>query len=386
MKVRDSRVNLPMLGMSLILVGQFADAMGSGVQFVLTAQMAQVARGMGLFLLVTAVIQARLSRSYQRPSLGGLGLVFSLYTTWLLFAIILHAGPAPWAILAFPLAFALVAASRGSQRGNPALWGAFTAYAAVTYGWHVVNQGVRGAAQINAIYYVVLSLPFVFAMERGKSRDLVLLAAAGAVLLSGKRTAVLIFIVAYLLVWLTSRKDRVSVKGLLLWRLSLASLATLFLVQGFDLSRFTGRTERLGSGGDSGRSSFYRTILDSLSTADPTNFVLGHGHSGTARELGGSSAHNDYLELWYDYGIVAALFLLALQLLMFRHSIQLLRNGSANGPSTLAASASMLILTMASNVVLIPSYSLLIAVFWGSFALGRVPVESRLETKNVDSV
>lgn len=63
------------------------------------------------------------------------------------------------------------------------------------------------------------------------------------------------------------------------------------------------RMESLDSDGGSGRDDIYTTITERIDDSDFFSYFIGHGYNAVNNEIFGHPAHNDLLEISYDFGI-----------------------------------------------------------------------------------
>ena len=64
------------------------------------------------------------------------------------------------------------------------------------------------------------------------------------------------------------------------------------------------RMESIDSDGGSGRDHIYTTIAEKIDDSDFLNYFFGHGYNAVSNEIFGHPAHNDLLEISYDFGII----------------------------------------------------------------------------------
>ncbi len=158
------------------------------------------------------------------------------------------------------------------------------------------------------VYYIVGLLPIIFIYTPKKLRIVPFLLASIAVMMTGKRTgflALAVILVLYFLLPNGSRKSKTFFYGFFtsVVLLIISYLVITRLTDYFDLNMFE-RISHLGDDGGSGRMAIWSKILGALGSED--NFLrllVGHGY-GSVNKLVGIHAHNDFLELFYNYGII----------------------------------------------------------------------------------
>ncbi len=119
--------------------------------------------------------------------------------------------------------------------------------------------------------------------------------------------------------------------------------------------------------GGSGRLDVWTVTWAMISKSDIISFLFGHGHDAVLRDSAlFLSAHNDLLEVWYNYGCIA-LFLLCIVIYKWSKAVlQLMSKPKAITPSMLMLYVITMILTMISHVVVYP-WMVLVALSLGVF-------------------
>ncbi len=236
--------------------------------------------------------------------------------------------------------------------------------------FQVVNAGrTTGLLQLNAVYYPLLTIQWAAVARKLSWRIGAVAGIALAVFFSLKRGAILALALGgagYVLVGaiLSTGAHRLR------WILSLSAVAVIFLAAYSRVDESLGGAcaERLigmRDDGGSGRSTIYMSVLDALSDADPENLLLGHGHDSTLERFG-ITAHNDFLEVTFDYGIIGLVLYVWLHFCLLRKTYALIRARSPHAPAFGAAYAVFLVMSMTSHLIIYPTYFAYMAAFWGT--------------------
>jgi O-antigen ligase len=125
--------------------------------------------------------------------------------------------------------------------------------------------------------------------------------------------------------------------------------------------------ERLFDSSDdtgSGRLNIWQSLIQRLASQDIEAWILGNGHlSTTLYSWENLSAHNDFLEIIYDYGIINFLAYFAFFVSLARYTLQAIREKNAYAPSLAMMLVIYTILSMISIIVLSHTCTLAIISF-----------------------
>lgn len=171
----------------------------------------------------------------------------------------------------------------------------------------------RGA--VSDVYYVIGLLPLMLIFFDEKRVLIPIITAAVAISFSGKRAgmiAVVLMIIAYYLIQ-GSQKDSLKQQSRTL--LKMLIVMTIIIASGIYLDnrlglRIVERLLRLSTDGGSGRDTRWELIWNAIKASSTLQYLIGHG-GGTIKANLGGHAHNDFIELFYEQGLVGA-FLYAL--------------------------------------------------------------------------
>lgn len=191
----------------------------------------------------------------------------------------------------------------------------YIAIMAVMYMAQVINgKYVSQSAAINAIYYVVVLLPYVLIMRNKLLKILGSIIIVLISLVSLKSTAILLVIVVALLFYFSNKK-RVSIKTFTLpiVLIIVYVIVSLFLSYFYDIDIYkTFVLANLQDGGN-GRVDIWTDVIRRFQNNSIFEKIFGVGYEGvskTSAMMFNYSAHNDFLEILFDYGIVGLVFFL----------------------------------------------------------------------------
>ena len=220
-------------------------------------------------------------------------------------------------------------------------------------------------ASLNTGYYVLLSYPMVMLNKSKIKKIIATILTIFVVVLSMKRGGVLAVFLSIALYVLVSAKTSVFRKVLVVIIVVLFLVYMLPIIDnltGGTLQRRIEFTQNLGD--EEGRYSMYPIVWHAVWESSFVEVLLGHGHNAIIQNdiLHGLSAHNDYLEFLYDYGIVGFYLLLVYQWRLIKLTWKT-RKDKTESLSTIFALVSIIVLSMVS-VVYAYHYFLLVIPFW----------------------
>lgn len=286
----------------------------------------------------------------------------------------------PFPVLLWPLSylffFALVRSTGSTQMlERYFFWlsvGCVVAFFAV---FETVNAGrSAGFQQLNAVYYPLLTLPWVATVRKPAWRAAGALLVVTAVSYSLKRTALVALglgAIAYVVLEMRGR----STTSRLRLAVPLAALLALSAMAYFRVDEMLGDafSERLLSSREdagSNRLVIYREVITAVEGARVENLLFGHGHHATLDRFG-ITAHNDFLEVVYDYGAVGLILYCLLHLALLRTAFALIRERSEFASPFALAYVLFFSMSMTSHLLIYPTYFVFLVSFWGAIEGAR---------------
>ncbi len=184
---------------------------------------------------------------------------------------------------------------------------AVAAYGIVYTTYNVLGE--RG--HFGVAYYPLYLLPLMVACDK-KWVKYIALAVVGVVIISSVKRGGLVALAMGLPTYLLVKRhiEQKGIKGLIITLLLVLVVALVFYYAVVNLGDNV--LERLFNSDDdtgSGRTEIWAGIFQRLAEQDFSNWILGNGYlatmTGTSNGIrSGFSAHNDFLECLYDYGVV----------------------------------------------------------------------------------
>ena len=158
------------------------------------------------------------------------------------------------------------------------------------------------------VYYILGLLPVVLMQTR--LYKIIPLAACGvAVVISGKRTGIIILVLMVLVYFINNILNSRKIKTQLFYLIGLAAVIVGFVLL-FNFindefnSNLAARMERIWEEQDSsGRYARWELIISSLKASPVHRWVFGYGNNGVYSIIG-AHAHNDFLEVLFDFGLL----------------------------------------------------------------------------------
>lgn len=220
-------------------------------------------------------------------------------------------------------------------------------------------------SSLNTGYYVIFSYPLVLLDNARWKKIIATVLLIIVVFLSLKRGGIVAVVLGFSLYFLLSSNKHFVRKLVIAGVAVLLLIYTLPIINEYTNGTLMVRYEFTQNQGDEdGRASMYPIVWKSVWDSSLVHILVGHGHNGVVNDnvLHGLSAHNDYLEFLYDYGVFGLVLLLVYQVRLFRITIR--SHKTKEGfLSTIFALTCIVVLSMVS-IVFSYYYFLLIIPFW----------------------
>jgi len=233
----------------------------------------------------------------------------------------------------------------------------------------------QGIPLISTAYYALFLLPFAFLIKRKWIMWPLVFMAFSTVLLSAKRAGFISFVLCiaafyYYTIKCDERgqKDCRRKTGLILGGAVLAISLYVFF-ESYTATHsinVLSRLNRMGADGGSGRIDIWVTTWNMIRTSEIVPLMFGHGFNAVYHDsVLKLSAHMDFLEVLYDYGIIGFVLYLGFwnRLLVCFGKVRTCRPDLA---APYAASMVLMVcMSSFAHLLIYPTHFLFLCLFWG---------------------
>ena len=194
------------------------------------------------------------------------------------------------------------------------------------------RAGVLSFVMVSNAYYSLCLMPFLPLFTKKKWIIVSGYTLVGVIIIFSSKRLGLIAYLAYLLVviFYDSIKHKRAfslLKVFLIIMISIVVFATVYtkLQSKYELNIIE-RTLNLSKDGGSGRDDMYREILQGMNESSLFEWIIGHGYGTTGTVmLKHDTAHNDFLEILFDFGLFPTLFFVAFYIGLLVDSLKMFR-------------------------------------------------------------
>ena len=223
-----------------------------------------------------------------------------------------------------------------------------------------------------SIYYLICMMPFIFIFSHKKISLFFLSLISLLTLISFKRSAILVLTMTLFIVLCINIK-KINIKQLLKYGILIITIfgiviAVYVKIKNWDISDlldifniWNNRFKESGS-----RESLYSYVLQRQFDSSILEWMFGHGYNSVMDTvLLGLSSHCDYLEILYNYGMVAEILFIYFILILIKKAIRLVRVNSIYGNGYISSVVIFLVASLPSHMLTYSTYFLSICFFWG---------------------
>ena len=236
-----------------------------------------------------------------------------------------------------------------------------------------IDMFTHDLLQSNTIYFVFLTLPWLLLVKRKTTRLFFLILFTALAIWSLKRSMLL----SVLLIWASYVLSLLRDRRRVFLKLSVVVVLIVGGIYGYSYGdellggELTERVNREETDEGRNRLAIWAFTWSMIENSSTDALVLGHGHFGVRRDsLLEISAHNDFLEVIYDYGLVIFVLYIGLWVYVFKRCIKLYRDDSELFLPYAVTLSIFLVMSMVSHLILYTSYFNYIVLFWGSLEGG----------------
>lgn len=222
----------------------------------------------------------------------------------------------------------------------------------------------------NAVFYPLLMLPWIACVSNTTKRWIMVAIVALCAITALKRSGIIILSISVLFLYYNDfmYKKRLKAKTIIAAFFILIGVLAIYHYKADSISDINQRFSMLEEDGGSGRDDIYKDVIARYASADLVQQILGQGFDSVRGESTDTtlalSAHNDFLEVMYDFGIVGLLFYVLIHLSLIKWTVRLFRSGSPLAFPLLISYICFFVMSMVSHLIIYPTYFGLLTAFW----------------------
>jgi len=249
-------------------------------------------------------------------------------------------------------------------------------------------QAINANTVVTAVYYLLCCAPFILCMKQKKIRNIMLIIILLFCFFSFKRSALLVTVGALLALFIVnrniSRNFKIYTLGITIIFAGIVFLY-IFLQGGNDtlLSALDIWTLRF-SGGNESRLNIWRNVIELIEDSPLFYILFGHGYNATMQDtISGLSAHNDFLEIFYNYGFFAFIAFIAFILALSKNSRLIAQTNNSLYNGYICALVIFLMASIPSHMLTYSTYFMLLSFYFG-FAIGLADKKKTMQPSGSD--
>ncbi len=240
-----------------------------------------------------------------------------------------------------------------------------------TYQLQIIYSINGDDARVSTAYIFMYLLPIFLLTKNNSFRFFISIITLLIVISSLKRGGIIATVIGlffFCLVHIYSNNKKLSVpKVFFVVFLIVVGGILLFAKGGDRITLLFERIGEMGEDGGSGRTTVYEVTWQMISNSDLGSWLFGHGWNtvveNSPMEL---SAHNDFLEIWYDCGFIALCIYVFLLYKIIQSTLRMIKAKSPYAASMALSLVIFFISSMTAHIIIYPSYSTAFAVVWGA--------------------
>ena len=213
-----------------------------------------------------------------------------------------------------------------------------------------------------------MMLPWVACVSSTAKRWIMIAIISLCAITALKSSGIIILFISVILLYYSNfiYKKRIQPKTILTAIFILVGVFVIFHYKADSISDVSQRFEMMSEDGGSGRDEIYKDVINRYKNGDLTQQLFGRGFDsvrGKDREMS-LSAHNDFLEVMYDFGLLGLLLYVLIHFSLIKWTIRLFRTGSQLAFPVFISYICFLVMSLVSHLIIYPTYFGLLIAFW----------------------
>lgn len=201
----------------------------------------------------------------------------------------------------------------------------------------------------DSLFFIILLFPLVFCFKGGAYKVIAFMLVGITCVISAKRSIIISYSISLLLFVLQysffNKNKKISFKSVAIVSGLVVAFYLVLVNNSGVLDNIILRFQGIKDDEGSGRIDLYYVILESFKKSSIIDQLFGHGYRSSISVLHGIPAHNDFLEILYDFGVVPLMVYVIILIKIVRLCLKSFKQSSLNN-ATLMIAISVLNLTV----------------------------------------
>lgn len=229
----------------------------------------------------------------------------------------------------------------------------------------------KNLPSLNLGFYPLCTIPWIFLIKRNTLKLLLLFIITIVLIFSMKRSIILILGLIALFYMFSFLKVKKIIPLIIGTGLFLFILVTIVNLINKDAFQYLGyRLEKSVDDGGSGRTSIYDQVLLTLEKQPVEYWIMGNGHNTVIDKVPSNieeqvSAHNDFLEVLFDYGIIGLALYMLFHFFILKRLLYLRTKDKVFFVSYASSWIIFIVMSLISHLILYATYFIFLTFYWG---------------------
>lgn len=217
----------------------------------------------------------------------------------------------------------------------------------------------------NEIFYSLLCLPWLMLIKSPRNRFFMVVLIVICAAVSLKRSAMIISLlslgVVFYMRFIEGKRFKIVPTIILV---CVVSIIYSFISESQNVVNIVSRFNSIEDDNGSGRMGIYEMVWLLITKSSQMDLILGHGFNSVIVSIGFASAHNDFLEIIYDFGIIGIIIYVSFHLALIKRCISLKKQKSEYFESYLVSYIIFFVMSMVSHLIIYPTYFIILCAYW----------------------
>ena len=317
--------------------------------------------------------------SFKSGKCARMGTIVALFVSWILICAAVHPSvegskvmtllkSSYWCWIYF-IAYTIFVNQSDNETKMDRVIMVATVLFALSFNYSHISRAVElELAGDNAVFYSLLMMPWITCISNSTKRWATVAIVALCAITALKRSGIIILFTTVAILYYCDflYRKRLQPKTILTAIMVIAGVFAVFQFKADSIDSISQRFELIEDDGGSGRDMIYEDVINRYQNSDLIYQIFGRGFDtvkgkDTTMAL---SAHNDFLEVLYDFGAIGFIFYLLIHLSLIKWTIRLLRARSQLAFPVLISYVCFIVMSMVSHLILYPTYFGLLTAFW----------------------